>query len=318
MVVSVPDTHGRYYMLPMLDMWSDVFACPGKRTTGTGEGQFAVVPPGWSGWLPNGVQRIDAPTRHVWVIGRTQANGQQDYDAVHQVQAGYTITPLSQWGQSPQPIAPWIDPTVDMKTPPMTQVNTMSGQAFFTYAAELMKINPPHLTDQPIVARMRRLGIEPGLSFDYDAADPAVRSALDRAVGDGQANIKAKIPTLAKVVNGWQMITDSMGVYGTFYLKRAIISLVGLGANLPEDAIYPINLADADGKPLDGANRYVLHFEKTEIPPAEAFWSLTLYDQQGFPTANALNRCAIGDRDPLSFNPDGSLDLLIQHESPGS
>ncbi len=317
-VVTVPDTHGRYYMLPMLDMWTDVFACPGKRTTGTGEGQFAVVPPGWSGWLPNGVQRIDAPTRHVWVIGRTQANGQQDYDAVHEVQAGYTITPLSQWGQSSQLVAAVIDPTVDMKTPPMTQVNTMSGRAFFTYAAELMKINPPHLTDQPIVARMRRLGIEPGMSFDYDAADSAVRNALDRAVTDGLANIKAKIPTLAKVVNGWQIITDSMGVYGTFYLKRAIISLVGLGANLPEDAIYPINLGDADGKPLNGANRYVLHFEQAAIPPAEAFWSLTLYDDHGFPTANALNRCAIGDRDPLSFNPDGSLDLLIQHQSPGT
>ncbi len=317
-VVTVPDTHGRYYMLPMLDMWTDVFACPGKRTTGTGEGQFAVVPPGWSGWLPNGVQRIDAPTRHVWVIGRTQANGQQDYDAVHQVQAGYTITPLSQWGQWPQPVVAAIDPAVDMKTPPMTQVNAMSGRAFFTYAAELMKVNPPHLTDQPVLARMRRLGIEPGMSFDYDAADPAVRNALDRAVTDGLANIKAKVPTLAKVVNGWQIMTDSMGVYGTFYLKRAVISLVGLGANLPEDAVYPINLGDADGKPLNGANRYVLHFEQAAIPPAEAFWSLTLYDAQGFPTANPLNRCAIGDRDPLSFNPDGSLDLLIQHESPGT
>ena len=318
MVVSVPDTQGRYYMLPMLDMWTDVFACPGKRTTGTGQGQFAVVPPGWSGWLPNGVQRIDAPTRHVWVIGRTQANGAQDYDAVHQVQAGYTVTPLSQWGQWSQLFGAVIDPNVDMKTPPMTQVNTMSGRAFFTYAAELMKVNPPHLTDQPIVARMRRLGIEPGLSFDYDGADQAVSNALDRAVSDGLATIKAKIPTLAKVVNGWQVMTDSMGVYGTFYLKRAVISLVGLGANLPEDAVYPINLADAGGKPLDGANRYVLHFEKAEIPPAAAFWSLTLYDQQGFPTANPLNRCAIGDRDPLSFNPDGSLDLLIQPESPGT
>ncbi len=200
----------------------------------------------------------------------------------------------------------------------MVQVNAMSGQAFFTYAAELMKVNPPHITDQPIVARMRRLGIEPGLSFHYEAADPTVRSALDRAVTDGQATIKAKIPTLAKVVNGWQIITDSMGVYGTFYLKRAVVSLVGLGVNLPEDAIYPINLGDADGKPLNGAHRYVLHFEPAAIPPAEAFWSLTLYDEHGFPTANALNRCAIGDRDPLSFNHDGSLDLLIQHESPGT
>ena len=129
-----------------------------------------------------------------------------------------------------------------MKTPPMTQVNAMSGRAFFTYAAELMKVNPPHLTDQPVLARMRRLGIEPGMSFDYDGADQAVRNALDRRGQRRPRHIKAKVPTLAKVVNGWQVMTDSMGVYGTFYLKRAVIALVGLGANLPEDAIYPINL----------------------------------------------------------------------------
>jgi hypothetical protein len=318
MVVSVPDTGGRYYMLPMLDMWSDVFACPGKRTTGTGAGQFAVVPPQWSGWLPAGVERIDAPTRHVWIIGRTQANGPVDYDAVHAVQVGYTITPLSQLGQPAQPVTATIDPSVDMKTPPMRQVDTMPAGAFFAYAAELMKTNPPHITDQPIVARMRRIGIVPGASFDLAAQDEPIQSALARATTDGLRNMRAKAPSLAKIVNGWQMNTDSMGVYGTFYLKRAIVALVGLGANLPEDAIYPMNVGDAEGKALDGASRYVLHFDKDAIPPAEAFWSLTLYDQHGFPTANALNRCAIGDRDALTMNADGSLDLIIQHESPGT
>ena len=129
--------------------------------------------------------------------------------------------------------------------------------------------------------------------------------------------MRAKIPTLARVVNGWQMNTDTMGVYGTFYLKRAIVALVGLGANLPEDAVYPINLGDAEGRPLTGANRYVLHFPKTEIPPVGAFWSVTLYDKDGFPTTNALNRNAIGDRDELKYNADGSLDLYLQHDSPG-
>ena len=108
-----------------------------------------------------------------------------------------------------------------------------------------------------------------------------------------------------------------MGVYGDYYLKRAIVALVGLGANVPEDAIYPLNLGDADGKPLIGTNKYVLHFAKNEIPPVSAFWSVTLYDKDGFPTANALNRNAIGDRDALTFNADGSLDLYFQDESPG-
>jgi hypothetical protein len=317
LIVSAADTQGRYYMLPMLDMWTDVFACPGKRTTGTGENRFAVVPPGWQGNLPDGVQRIDAPTPYVWIIGRTQTNGSEDYDAVHQVQAGYTVTPLSQLGKAPHPVNAMIDPTVDMKTSPMTQVDTMAAGKYFAYAAELMKLHPPHITDQPIVARMRRIGIEPGKSFDIGKADAAIKSALERATPDALKAMRAKIPTLARVVNGWQINTDTMGVYGSFYLKRAVVALVGLGANLPEDAVYPLNLGDADGKPLTGANKYVLHFAKTEIPPVDAFWSVTLYDKDGFPTANALNRNAIGDRDELKYNTDGSLDIYFQHDSPG-
>jgi hypothetical protein len=317
LVVSAPHTQGRYYMLPMLDMWTDVFACPGKRTTGTGANRFAVVPAGWQGKLPAGLQRIDAPTPYVWIIGRTQTNGAKDYDNVHKVQDGYTVAPLSQLGKAPQPVKATIDPTVDMKTPPMTQVNSMAAGEYFAHAAELMKLHPPHITDQPIIARMRRIGIELGNSFDIAKADAAVKSALERAVPEALKGMKAKIQTLARVVNGWQMNTDTMGVYGNFYLKRAIVAMVGLGANLPEDAVYPLNLGDAEGKPLTGASKYVLHFAKTEIPPVDAFWSFTLYDKDGFPTADALKRNAIGDRDELKYNADGSLDIYFQHDSPG-
>ena len=317
-VVSVPDTAGRFYLLPMIDMWTDVFAVPGKRTTGTAAGRFAVVPQGWKGDLPQGVARIDAPTPYVWIIGRTQTDGAKDYDAVHKVQDGFTVTPLSQWGKPPVAAKAVIDPTVDMTTPPIKQVDGMTADKYFAYAAELLKVNPPHVTAQPIIARMRRIGIEAGQSFDFAKADPAIRRALERAVPDAQAVARAKIPTLARVVNGWQMNTDTMGVYGTYYLKRAIVAMVGLGANLPEDAVYPLNIGDSEGKPLSGGDRYVLRFAKSEIPPVEAFWSITMYDKDGFPTANAINRYAIGDRDALKFNDDGSLDIHVQHASPGA
>jgi hypothetical protein len=318
MVVSVPDTQGRYYMLEMLDMWTDSFACPGKRTTGTEAAHFAVVPPRWQGKIPEGIESIDAPTPYVWIVGRTQTNGERDYQAVHQVQDGYTITPLSQLGKAPQPVKATIDPKVDMKTPPMTQVETMTADKYFAYAAEVLKVNSPHITDQPIVARMRRIDIKPGKSFDLGKADPAVKRGLERAAPDALKAMRAKFPTIARVVNGWQMNTDTVGVYGTYYLKRAIVAQFGLGANLPEDAVYPLNIGDADGKPLTGASQYLLHFGKNEIPPAKAFWSVTLYDKDGFPTANDLKRNAIGDRDDLQFNADGSLDLYIQHASPGA
>ncbi len=317
-IVSAPDTSGRYYMLPMIDMWTDVFAVPGKRTTGTKEGRFAVVPKGWNGTLPEGAQRIDAPTPYVWIIGRTQTNGPSDYGAVNKIQDGYTITPLSQWGRQPKPVTVKIDPAVDMTTPPLEQVNKMPAKSYFTYAAELLKVNPPHITDQPTIARIKRIGIEVGKSFDYEKASPAVKSALEQAARDGLKAMYEKIPTIARVVNGWQMNTDTVGVYGNYYLKRAIVSMVGLGANLPEDAVYPFNVGDSAGKPLDGAKDYVLHFAKDELPPVEAFWSVTMYDKDGFQVANSINRFALGDRDPLKYNSDGSLDLYIQHESPGA
>ena len=318
MVVSVPDTGGRYYLLPMLDMWTDVFASPGWRTTGTEAGNFLVTPPGWSGTVPDGFTEIKAPTPYVWIIGRTQTDGPADYDSVHKIQEGYKITPLSEWGK--EPVAPEvkIDPSIDMKTPPKKQVDTMPAGPFFAYAADLLKLHPPHITDEPIIAQLKRIGFEVGTSFDLDKADPAVKKGLASAPEDAQKLMAWKVPTLARIANYWSMNTDTMGVYGNYYLKRAIVTQLGLGANLPGDAIYPLNLADDTGKPLDGASNYTLHFDKDQIPPARAFWSITLYDNDGFQVANSLNRFAVSSWMPFHYNPDGSLDLYFQNESPGA
>jgi hypothetical protein len=317
LVVSAPDTGGRYYLLPMLDMWTDVFASPGWRTTGTQPGNFLVTPPGWNGTVPAGMTRISAPTPHVWVIGRTKTDGPPDYAAVHKIQAGYKVTMLSDWGKTPRPVEVKIDPSVDMKTPPKVQADTMPAGKYFAYAAELMKLHPPHLTDEPIIAQMKRIGIVPGQSFDIEKVSPAVRKALEGAPEVAQKQMEWKLPTLARVANHWSMNTDTMGVYGNYYLKRAIVTQQGLGANLPEDAIYPLNLGDEAGRPLDGANKYVLHFDKASLPPVNAFWSVTLYDPAGFQVGNSLNRFAVSSWMPFKNNLDGSLDLYFQNESPG-
>jgi hypothetical protein len=317
LAITTPDTNGLFYLLPMIDMWTDVFASPGWRTTGTAAATYLLTPPGWSGTVPEAMTHLPAPTPYVWVIGRTKTDGPQDYEAVHQIQDGYTLTQLSQWGQQPTPVEVVIDPDVDMTTPPMTQVDTMPGETYFAYAAELLKLNPPHATDQPVIARMRRIGIEPGQSLDLHSLDPEVRAALTGAPGDAQELMGWKVQTLAPVVNGWSMNTDTMGVYGNYYLKRAIVAQIGLGANLPEDALYPLNLVDGTGQPLHGANTYTMHFEQGATPPVEAFWSITLYDKGGFVVANPLNRFAVSNWMPFTYNADGSLDLYIQHESPG-
>ena len=264
-------------------------------------GQFPRDAARLSGAVPEGFTRISAPTPYVWIIGRTKTDGPADYDAVHEIQAGYKVTPLSHWGKAPEPVTVTIDPNVDMKTPPKVQVDTMPAAKYFTYAAELLKLQPPHITDEPIIAQMKQIGIEPGKSLDFNKLDPTVKKALESAPEAAQQLMQWKIPTLARIANGWSMNTDTMGVYGNYYLKRAIVTQVGLGANLPEDTIYPLNLFDDTGRPLDGANKYTIHFDKGATPPVNAFWSITLYDSEGFQVANVLNRFAVSSYMPFKY-----------------
>ncbi|KRR09120.1 hypothetical protein CQ12_31380 [Bradyrhizobium jicamae] len=320
-ILSVPDTDGRYYLLPMLDMWTDVFSVVGSRTTGTKAGNFALVGPGWNGTLPDGMTKIVAPTPTIWILGRTQTNGPADYENVHKVQDGYKLTPLSQWGKnySPPTSMP-TDPTVDNKTPPLVQVNKMDGVAVLSRLAELVAKHPPHANDYPILFRMRQIGFEPGKPFDVSKLDPALVKTINAAAKDALVDLEQSGKSGAGIglhVNGWFYQTSTVGTYGTAYKLRGMGTLIGLGVNLPEDAVYPASFVDGDGKPYSGANRYVLHFDKGKLPPAEAFWSVTLYDKDGFQVPNALGRFALGDRDKLKFNGDGSLDIYIQNERPG-
>ena len=309
-LVSVADTSDRYYLLPMLDMWTDVFASPGKRTSGTGAQEYVLVAPGYSGELPTGKQVLKAPTPWVWVIGRTQTNGPSDYAAVNAVQDGFTVTPLS-------PIEYSIDPDQDTATEPLRLVNGMSAVEFFALACEVMKLNPPHPTDFSIHARIANLGIVPGESFNEDRLAASALGEVEAGATAAREAIAANIAHLGAKAGGWTLATEAIGVYGNSYLKRATIAFGGLGANPPEDAIYPVLLADADGAPITGDRDYVIHFDADQLPPVDAFWSITMYDNEGFQTANELDRFAIGDRDPLTYNPDGSLDIYIQHTNPG-
>lgn len=312
-LLSAPDTGSRYYMLELLDAWTNVFACPGTRTTGTGAGEFALVGPGWQGALPAGAQRIDAPTSQVWLIGRTQTNGVADYPAIHAIQAGYRLTlpddaSTASTDHGPGPVHP--------VTAPVDQVAALGPGTFFAMTAHLLAANPPRPDDAPMVEALERLGVVAGRPFDWDALTAGEHKEITRGVADGLRLVEetGRWPR-AELHNGWLTAYD-LGDYGTDYLHRASIAWVGLGANLAADALYPLARVDADGESLHGSNRYSLHFEADALPPADAFWSLTMYNDQQFLVDNPLSRYAIGDRDPLEFNLDGSLTLLIQHASP--
>jgi hypothetical protein len=310
-ILHAPDTQDRYYMLPLLDMWTDVFANPGKRTTGTGARDFALVGPGRQGGTPAGMPVITAPTPYVWVIGRTQTNGPADYAGVHAVQDGFKITPL---GSTPEHV---IDPDLDITTEPLTLVNRLSAVDFFTYAARALAVNPPHATDFSVLARIAHLGIVPGTEFDADRFDTAQLAEVEAGASAALQAMLSQVASLGTNINGWVVVSDTMGVYGNNYFARAAIAAAGLGANPPEDAVYPLLFADADGQPLDGKHDYVLHFDADQLPPVHAFWSVTMYDAEGFQVANELDRFALGDRDELQYNPDGSLDIHLQHADPG-
>jgi hypothetical protein len=315
-VISVPDTQGRYCVLPIYDMWTDVIAALGTRTLGSGSAHFAIVPRCWRGTLPGGMERIEAPTTHVWAIAQIQTYGPKDYGAVHNIQDGYVVTPLSQWGRSVEPRAEKIDPAADVHTAPKDQVAAMSPTTFFNYAADLMTIDVPHLTDWSILARMHRIGLEPGRPFRLKKAPAAVQAGLAVVPEEGRRQMIEKLPTLVRVANGWQMNTDSIGAFGNCYLKRATAAMDGLAALPSEDAIYPVNVSTAEGAPVIGENRYVMRFRKDELPPTRAFWSITMHDREGFPVRHPFNRLTIGDRDALTYDPDGSLAIYIQNERP--
>jgi hypothetical protein len=310
-ILHAPDTDDRYYMLPLIDMWTDVFANPGKRTTGTDAKDFVVTGPGYTGELPDGLPVIAAPTPYVWIIGRTQTNGPADYDAVHKVQDGYSITPV---GEAPNHV---VDPEYDTATEPLKLVNNMSTADFLTYAADLLAVNSPHPTDFSQLARIANLGIVAGEPFDASRFSAEELAEIDTGRAAALQDMLAALNTLGTNIDGWTTFTETMGVYGNYYFKRAVVTLIGLGANPAEDAVYPLLTADADGNPVAGENDYVIHFDADKLPPAYAFWSVTMYDAEGFQVANELDRFAIGDRDPLTYNADGSLDLYLQHTNPG-
>jgi hypothetical protein len=258
-VLSIPATD-RYFMLPMLSMWTDVFAVPGTRTTGRNRAvDFLVVGPKWQGEVPEGLELIRSPTRYVFIIGRTQTNGPADYDAVHKIQAQYKLTPLSAWGKGDYtPPKGKVDPSIDMQTPPPDQVEKMAAPTFFARFAELLKDNPPNQVDYPAIHRLERVGIEAGESFDLNAAPENIKQAFERAYADArkwlaEENRKAS----GAGAKGWVYRTTG-GAYGVDYPYRAAIAICCLGYNLPQDAVYPSIATDSDGKPLDGIGKLSL------------------------------------------------------------
>ncbi len=315
-VLSIPQMGDRFWIVQVIDGWNNVPHAPGSRTVGGKGGNFALTGPGWKGELPNGVTELPMPTGIAILGGRIYTGSLDDYEAVHALQDQLKLVPLSAWGTDYAPPAEVaLKPGVEDKPVP-AQVTAMSPETYLNRLNALLVANPPEPDDPELMARLAGLGVGPGATFNINDFDDDVRTAIGEGVAEARQAVHDEEPKLGERVNGWNLSRD-LGRYATKYTYRAAWTWFGVGGNLIEDAFYPLSLVDGDGERYDSANRYTLQFTEEQLPPVDAFWSITMYDTDSYLVDNPINRYALGDRSNLSFADDGSLTILLQRESPG-
>ena len=313
-MLSVPDMKGRYFLLPFLDGWTTCSRFREAARLEQARRPLSSPGPAGLGRFPPARPSLKSPTAIVWLLGRIYCAGTpEDYAAVHALQDQFKLAPLSTWGRDYTPPAGKVDPAIDMKTAVRDQVNALSTTQYFALLADLMKRNPPAPADAPALDRFKAIGLAPGATFDGKTLDSRWDGRLPQLSFD---RIKLQLTSL-KRENGW-LFTTKTGLYGTDYIQRAFITAFGLGANRPQDAVYPMSQRASLLEPYEGSRNYVLRFPKGQLPPAKGFWSLTMYDEAMFFAANPLNRYSMSLRTNPKFDPDGSLPIYIQNESPGA
>jgi hypothetical protein len=321
-VFSHPEMGKRFYLMEMTDLWMTDFESPGTRTAGGKAASYLITGPGWNGTVPPGLKQIKCATRYMVILGRTYANGtEKDYKAVNALQAQYKTAPLSAYGKPYKYEAPPVNPNpgFSMTDAPQKVINGMDTSAYFKMMAKRMsEAAPPAPEDAPMLARMAKIGLVPGQTFNISKLDPAVQAALRDINEPVMKRIEENKESLGAIVNGW-IVTKNLGHYGTNYLKRAVVAAFGWPANVQEDAVYPYTTVDSKARKLNGASKYTLTFAKGETPPVNGFWSITMYeiDNGWWFVPNPLNKFTVSPRNKLKYNADGSLTLYFQNESPG-
>lgn len=315
-VIRVPALAGRYYVLQFMDAYTNVIGYIGTRTTGTAAGDYAIVGPGWKGTLPPGVHRIDSPTADVLMLGRTLVRGPEDLPDVRAILGTFASAPLSTIAAGGTPSPSVVLDSQPVRTPPVVP----TGLAFLDALGERLAADPPPAADAPLLRRLEEFGIGSGLKTSAAPLGATVRAGLLRGLRAGPARVTALAERLARRLrrrhHGWELPPARTGRPGTDYDLRAVVAKVGLWANTPAEAVYPIADTDSAGRALSGAHRYRLRFPAGRLPPARAFWSLTMYDGAYHLVANRLERYALGDRSGLVRDRDGGVTIYLQHAPP--
>ncbi|BAN48693.1 DUF1254 domain-containing protein [Metapseudomonas resinovorans] len=317
LVLTLPVVEeGRYYSAQLVDAYTHNFGYVGSRTTGNGGGTFLLVGPDWKGTVPPGIDRVfRSETQFAFVFYRTQLKGPNDLENVKKVQAGYKVQPLSAFLGQPAPTAA---PAVDFPVPLSAEAERTS-LAFFNQLNFVLGFCPIHPSERALMERFAKLGIGPGRSFDEKALPADIREAMTAGIKDAWKDFDALGQQVARGEVSTTRFLGSREFLANNYLYRMRATVTGLYGNDKEETIYPPFYLDSDGQKLDASrHRYILRFAPGQLPPVNAFWSLTLYDASRFLVANPLNRYLINSPmlPKLNRDADGGVTLYIQHERP--
>jgi len=316
LILQVPPMSDRYYVLQFTDAYTNSFKYIGTRTNVTSGGTYFITGPNWTGTVPSGMLQIKSPTNLAVLIARILVNGPTDVPNVRALQDKLSLSPISATEGSPIPVNTSVSKSEEIPVSSQPAFMPTTGAKIFDELGNDMIDNPPFQDDAGAVAKFEMIGIGPGLT-PSTTKNETILKALEQGIIVGEKMIDEKIAHLGSVVNGWSFNLDT-GNYGSDYLLRAAVAKTALGANAPEEALYPLTFVDNSGNNLTGSEKYVIHFDKDKIPPVEAFWSITMYNSKYGFVDNPINRYAIGDRTPgFKFNSDGSFDIYVQKDNPG-
>jgi hypothetical protein len=321
-ILRAPNSHGRYYVVQIVDMWTNAFAYVGGAATGYSGGVFALVGPGWHGTLPPGVKRIDCPTRWIDLQPRVHVKNQADLTGAQRVLQAITVTGLAQYTGRPAPKAPAytyavpkIDPTVAS-----SHVQFDDPLQFWEIFSAAMNENPPPKAEAAsVLPQFKYLGIELGKPWKRESVNPVILAQMRIAA----AEIGPMMQSMSLAVHsshGWTIPPANVGMPGGNYVTRGIVAVIGLLANTPSETIYYSAFRDGNGAALSGAKHYTISFTppmtyiKTILP---GYWSLTMYDVSGFTAANPIDRYSLGSDDELKRSTDGSFTIYVRHDDPG-
>jgi|TARA_B110000879_G_scaffold151501_1_gene196179 hypothetical protein len=318
-VFEIPNMGKRYYVMPLLDAWTNTFASFGSRTTGQGAQKYLLVQKGWQGDAVEGYTTIEIPTSMVWITGRIQADSTEDALVAAKLQEKYVLKTLLEHKTGEDPYINY-EPTYAawQVRKPVPYTLKLNANDFYNEFFKAWITNPPSEADEAIIKLLQKAGVERHYTRSFESLTQPVIDQLTAGLHNKQISYLDAFYKGDAQTTPWIFNIQRMGTWGSDYARRAYWAMWGLGANLVEDAVYGVSQLDSDMQQMMGDQVYKLHFEANDLPPTSAFWSVTTYDNEGYLEKNELNRYSLGSNHDIEYNTDGSIDIFLSNKRPNN